>query len=656
MSHETRTAQITVVQYAPDFPAGEAGWRMSPSVIPLNDADAIGSTIATAELQETLGAHVPPGTSGNRVVDRRTAVLRPGMAVRLLVSDPNGTITGVLNRTQVKFTAYWWGTVVGKSREITGGDDAEPLFGQSRTITWACEEARGMLARMRVTCSIVAGAQVNRVIPFNETYPGGNCSADGTAFDLSGSGEPWTHQTAIDYLLANHARPRCAGMGGSTGSLTWVVDWSASLLQWLGADSAWLPYLDPRDRDVLSLIEQIAASSRGLTWTYAIVGQVATITFRSLSPTGVSYTPAGSPTVGLGANTPQDLDLRYTRFVTDPQYLRDSTGYDYIVVMGDRPLRHVTFRFPGDLIPDVSWTTSDPADDEGDPSGLTGAWRVFQIAPTWNPGALSTTDPFLRAKISSDPNGLPDGVRSYGTTLPLDALDLTDRLGIENSDGGTGRPGGEQGAILISNPSNATLAEDQSDAIQIATSQWPPRIILGTSAADSQTIRDWFDTYTPVAFAVTIGVREWEPLQVAWMRPRAQWPSSTPRVLQYPLPDAQEISRSNRALVGVDTSGNVIGGGGGSTTFRDNTPMVALQLALLRGRYEVEGGTVTWTSKYQIDIATSGPTALGAMIGNVLTPEGSEVCNAVISMRQRDHVAKTTSYTTLRPDFLPELQ
>jgi hypothetical protein len=659
MTIPTRIVPIVAVQYAPGFPSDDAGWRLNPSIIPIAGCEMIGSAVANVEMLELLGNHAPPGTSGNRVVNRPTALLSTGMAIRLLIEDAAGTISGILQQKERKFKAFWWGTVVGRGRAIEGGDATTDPFAPVRRIQWTCEDAKGTLARQRVAYSYLGSTRIDRVIPFNESLAG-NCRSTSTTidgqsvrtFDCSSSRVPWTYRKTLDYLLASHGRPQNAGLQGPVGGLTWVIDWSSSV--WLGADTAWLPYLNPCDQDVLAILDRLAPISRGLSWNYTVSGQTATIRFISLSPNAINY---GG--LGLAANPGVDLDLRQDRFVEDLRFVKDATGADWIVVYGERPLRHVSFDFPGDLVPDDSWTTSDPADDPGSPAGITGAWRVYKISPTWDPagGPGGSANPWVRNSISSLPSGLPDGVRSLKTPIPsVDALELTCNLGIPNSDGATGKPGGDQGPILVSNPTVAGQAEDFSDRIIPTISNCPPRIILGTSAEDSQTIKNWYDSYASSgkAFTITVGVREWSNLALGWMRAPEDWPSVTPRTLSVPVPDALEISRSNGATVGCDASGNRIGASaGGSTTFRDNLDTLRLQLALSRARYEVEGGTCTYLSRCLIDASTSGPTALGTMWAKVYGPEGTETCNAVVSGRFWDFQQMTTSYTSVRPDFLP---
>jgi hypothetical protein len=669
MTIPTRLVPAVLVQFANNWPANDAGWSTAPTLIPQSAEALLGSQIGTAAILELSGYVAPPGVPGVKVGIPRSNILRVGKVVRIIAEDSAGTITQVINKKPKQFKAIWWGTVVGQSRDVPGGDVTESTYTSAIKTSWICEEAKGQLARSRVCYSYLKSNKISRVIPFNEglgasanigaNRSSGTYTVDGQSvytFDRGTTAARWKYKDAVDYLLASYGRAQAAGIDGKTeaeslnmgtGGLRWRVEWTGS--PWTGADVASLPYLDPADQDVLSILNRIAGADRGLSWTYEIDGEEAVIRFISLTPSDISY---GS--TGLLQNVAEDLDHRQNRFILSMRYQADATGYDYIVVQGDRPLRHVTFAFPGDLIPDDSWTTSDPADDSATPDGLTGAWRSYRIATSWDGsgGAGGTATPYVRGKISGG-DGLPSGVRSYQAAMPSDGLDLTTGLGIPAYYGtGTDRTGGEQGPVILActTTNNTNKAEDFSDRMAVAVTSAPPGIVLGLSPGDSQTIKSWYDGRgTAPAFYVTVGVKEWAPLQVAWMRSRGSWPNGTPRVLCYRIPDATEVSRSNGVRMSVDTSGNVQGNASGETSFRDNTDTLKLTLALLRSRYEVQGGTVTWTERAKIDTTTE----LGTMIGTVWMPDSYETANAVISSIAWDFTSSTTSYATTRPDFQP---
>lgn len=672
MTVPIRRAPAVLVQFARNWPENDAGWSTAPTLIPQAAEKLLGSQVGSAVILELSGYVAPPGRSGNRVGQPRSNILSVGRVIRIIAEDSAGPIIQVVNGNPKAFAAIWWGVVVGQARDVTGGDVTESTYTSAVKTSWICEEAKGQLARTRVCYSYFLDtylSRIDRAIPFNEGLGasanlGANRSSSTIAvdgqtvyvFDRSASADRWKYKDSIDYLLAAYGRSQAAGIDGAPfafgptvglGGLKWRVEWTGS--PWTGADVASLPYLDPADQDVLSILDRLAGSDRGLSWTYEIVGQEAVIRFVSLTPTAISY---GS--TGLAQNVAEDLDHRQNRFISAMRYVADATGYDYIVVQGDRPLRHVTFTFPGDLIPDDSWTTSDQADDSATPDGLTGAWRSFRINPNWDGlgGAGGITNPYVRGKISGD-DGLPSGVRTYQDAMPNDGLDLTTALGIPAYYGTTSdRTGGEQGPTILActTTNNANKAEDFSDRMAVAVTNGPPGIILGLSPGDSQTIKSWYDGRgTAPAFYVTVGVKEWAPLQVAWLRSRSAWPNATPRVLCHRIPDATEVSRSNGVRMSVDTSGNVQGNAAGSTSFRNNTDTLKLTLALLRARYEVEGGTVTWTEGTMIDTTTE----LGTMIGTVYLPDTSVDANAVISSISWDFTASATSYATTRPDFIP---
>jgi len=671
MTSQKRQIPACLVQYAANWPTSDAGWTTSPNLIPLRAARMLGSKIGEATILELSGYFAPPGTPGNKVGAPRSEILYAGAVVRLLVQDSAGTITQVVNRKPQQFRPIWWGVVVGKTRSVDGGDVTESTYTSAIKTTWICQDAKIQLARTRV-CYAYYGStpqRLDRVIPFNEgggsnpTF-GGNRTAntvtidgqDVYAFDRSTTSVKWTHRDALDYLLAAYARPQAAGLAGGTGlygpapavgGLTWAIDWTGT--PWTGAGTARVPYFDPYDQDIISLMDRLAGSNRGLSWDYSIDGDVATIRFISLSPQVITY-----GAMSLDANPGITLDHRQNPFIRSMEYTQDSTGYDYILVQGERPLRHVTFAFPGDLIPDDSWTTSSAADDAASPDGLTGAWRTFRISPSWDPGAGAggTDDPFVRGKISSREDGLPNGFRGYQSGLPVDALDLTPNLGIPAYYGtSSNRSGGEQGPTLLActTTADATKAEDFSDRIAVAITNAPPVITLGLSPGDSQTIKSWYDGRgSHAAFYLTVGVREWAPLSLAWCRESRDWPNGNPRVLCHRIPDAIEVSRSNGVRMSVNSSGTIQGNAAGSTIF-DGSSMnwLYMTLALLRARYEVEGGTIDWTEGALIDSTT----ALGTMIETLEMPDQPATINAVISSISWDFTDSTTGYTTERPDF-----
>lgn len=673
MTIPTRTVPAVFLQFAKEWPSDDKGWTTSAALIPETAQKRLGSQIGTANITELMGYYASTGRSP-MVGKPISSVLDLGYVVRFLVTDAAGTIKFMVNRQPTLCKVLWYGVVVGESRPVDGGNLAESTFQSAITKTWYCEDAKTQLARTRVCYSYYGATpiRIDRVLSFNEglggsTNVGGNRSATTTTidgrsvytFDRSTSCTVWTPRSALDYLLAAYARPQAAGIAGGTGlfgpapaigGLTWVIDWTST--PWVGAATARQPYLDPLDQDVLSLIDRIAGGDRGLTWDYDIVGDTATIRFISMSPVAISY-----GATGLLANPGITLDLRSNYFAENVSYTRDSTGFDYISVQGDRPLRHVTFRFPTDLIPDDSWTVASAAEDTESPDGLTGAWRTYRINPAWDPsnGAGGTTDPYIRGSISSLEDGLPNGVRGFLAGQPHDVLDLTTSLGIPAVYGVTSnRSGGEQGPVLLActTANDATKAEDYSDRISIAVINSPPIITLGLTPSDSATIKGWYDGKgtNPVAFYLTMGVREAAPIQVAWVRETSAWPNGNPRVLCHRIHGATEVSRSNGVRMSVTTGGVINGNAAGTTTFQDNLSTLQQTLAILRARYEVEGGTVAWTERALIDSTTE----LGTMIENHALSDDLVTVNAVISEVSWNFRNSSTSYATTRPDFQPK--
>lgn len=635
-----------VVQYARGLPTSDQGWTTSYRLNPIRASRTTGITIGTAEIEEYLGANKPPGTTRTPVVDIRTPELAVGMYVRFLASAPlTGSVTVMMAGREFKLRQFWVGIVTGYPRAIIGGDDEEPLFGQSRIIRWRCEDLRVILSRIMISDALVltngTPQWLGRPLDFNPDLGFGNktflnYTVNGRSipvFDLNpGTAYPWSGSDILNYAAVAHGMPTLPDGSSAVGSIIWGLGTQG------GQGKVAVKASD--GPSLLTLIERVAPESRGLTWwldhAAASQGNYVPMGMTSTSPTAIGYTDSlNFTTITVpAAATQRALDLRANQFVVDHSFVADSNGFDVLVVeSSERPTRIVTLR-KADLLPD-GWTLSD-AVVRGD-NNVWGPWQTFNIDPA------SAT--FL-AQLNNVTDATNEFRRKAGPNPPtIQGLELTSDLGVAR---GFSTAGGDPQRPVICYQIGGYWQQLDGD---VSMRQTPLGVDLGSTTSHAVKLRSSTD------FTVTLGVKEWSTLKVWWIRNRSQWPSDIPRIKRVQVPGVAHISSAPGIVIGADGYGNLLELSP-ETVFTDYRYALMSTLAELRARYEVQGGTVTWTeSACEPFLHNQGEAIayeLGTLITTVATPDGLVTANAVVSAIEWDFVNATATWTTQRPATLPD--
>lgn len=644
MSNQTRTKPAVIVQIAQGFGASDATWTTPQTV----DSDAatvgLGQVIGTVTLTETIGDVKPAGSIDNKVVRQPASALAAGMCVRLLVQDPTGSVTGVLFQQQITFRPFWWGVVIAPVKPINGGTQVPTTVGFSQSYQWLCQCTKSPAGRAGLGYGhdLTSGTlrRLEYLPVFNDTLRGnmsaGTTTIDGQtvrAFDFGPTGTRWTAIEAVKYLLAAFGRPQPLGVDAPAGPAAWVLDPATLTLAGL-ALAFRLPRMDLGGGQLFDALQAVITPDRGATWGNTVVNDQ--IRVQVYSTTDVD--------TGQGVATPVALDLRENIFVRDLQLQRDGGGFDYIEVVGERPTAVMTLKFTSgatgastdQLIPDPTWLRTDiPTDRFG--SGEAGTWRRYRLNPAGNFAAL-------RNQLSAAVGGVPDGTRTAAGSTPSPlALELTSDLGVGQGFATTGDP---------QRPLVRVGSTDQRLEFPVAVLQDPPGVELGSDVINGQDLAGWLMS-TGTELWVTIGVREWAPLKVAWMRTKSAWPAAGPRILTKRDPRFRQVYVLPGTWQGDDTAGAPIFTGGGGLMAYDSTSDMQTLLGLLRARYEVEGAIVSWAERGIIDVLS---TPLGTFIGTVKTNGADETARAVVWQKTWTFGSSCeTSYTTERPPINTDL-
>jgi hypothetical protein len=638
MSNQTITRPAIMVQAARAFQPSDEGWTTLGSIGTDSATAGLGTVIGSTTLIEDFGDVKPAGHYLNRVMRYPASSLVEGMCIRLLVQDPSGTVSGVLYQRQVTFRPFWWGIVVGKNRPINGGTKTPDTIGWSQRVMWACQCLKTLLARTDLCYGHEnTSGTLNRLefLPvFNDQFRG-NCSTgtatiDGQAvsvFTFGATSTRWTALNVVRYLLAAFGRSQPLGVRDPSSVVKWMLD-PATLATATAALAYTVPRTDLGGGTLFDALNALITTDRGLSWSVTVSGDTALITVHITTDVNTGFGVAASPIT---------LDLREDIFTTDHGVVRDGNGYDIIEIIGDRPTTVMTLKFTGgasgaasdQLIPDATWTrTTVPLDSLG--AGEAGTWRRYRLNPTGTWSALRNT-------LSSLSSGVPDGTRTAGGVAPSPlALEITTDLGVGQGFAMTGDP---------QRPLVRVAGVDSRLQYPVTPLQDPPGIELGSGVADAQDLAGWLMDSTPYELWVTVGVREWAPLKVGWQRDRATWPSASPRTLTIRDPRFRQVFVASGTWQGDDAAGAPIYGGG-SVVF-DSTADMQTLLGLYRARYEVEGGTLTFTKRGQVDVLTI---PLGQFIAAAKTTDVDEIVRAVVWTKTWSFTGTSaTGFTTERP-------
>lgn len=645
-----RVLPLSIVETATALPAADDGWAQVNHLTPRTASQGILAAHGAATITEDLGLMVLPGS--DQVTEVTTSAMHQGLLVRLLVEVlPGGDATGAVTRTWVDKTQRrmkpcWWGMVRSVRRIVGPGTNQE--------LTWTCDELWAWLDRVKlVNCPALHGngtvQTLHRWPVIDPELTGSRSSAKqtvngrsfyvfderrGTAAEEGGTlSDHWTARDLVELWLAMAKAPSYLGVSDAGAGMDWQIGDGGDLLDWP------THRLDLHGDSVLAALRQIIDHRRGLTASKRVVGSTVYIDIRSTAAAAVD-TGDGWKVPAAPANV---LDISATDgqglFRGDAEVIADATPADIIVVTGGRPLVGLTLWWTRDdgtsaLLPD-GW---DPAHDP-DPLVDTSVWRRWRINPAWN--GLTWNSP------SDPPRGISHPVDTDGKRLINVASSSLRGIGMAhelpwgpmftNKPGDAERPRAwvYEGGQMTELDTTITPLED------------PAGLELARDAGEAERIQGMMSA--GATLLVTVGVYEPAPLQVVWQRPKAQWPSPTPRVVTYDRPSLSQKRGVATAVKGIDDST----GGALRTeteTIRDDgLGFLRRMLALLWVRHATPGAAATIPIDGYIDTRDSyapGTFVTGLKVSATVT----EPINSQITARTWDFDRGTTTLTTERPD------
>lgn len=463
--------------------------------------------------------------------------------VRLVLAevDENGRVT--------TGTTLWHGFV-------ESVDESDPTIASLKVT-----DLGALLAR----CYLTRGWEVNGggttlvepgFLPAFNAIPGGDRLATiwmGSHYvhDRRGGGSPWTAFQIADLLLIRGMRPDLPGAHAGATAIKWRMDPASA--------GDYTP--DTQDFDgktVAAALDELFSAKRGLAWRITVSGEYAQVLVIDLD--------------NPGANLDTTDDLGWT----EPKIQRRRDGYDYVLVSGSRPLVGITLAYTigasdNALEPD-GWTpgaTADAALDAALLASLDGAaytapeWRRFKIRPAWNGQQYNTPGVGLRNDLVDGDSVTPmDGSRNYEPPVPPpNSLEIERQLPCSAAFGADPL-GPRQTPVVVAG--KAGTWQDLSDVCKPTpvggnnndrSDQTPTVLLLGDTAEDADRLREAMGA--DGTLLLTIGVREWAPLQCAWQAGEDARSKISPRVYRLKRPGTEEWLCLEGCVKGVDSSGNL---------------------------------------------------------------------------------------------------
>lgn len=447
---------------------------------------------------------------------------------------------------------------------VSNVDDSDP----KRAIAKA-DDLGALLARTYLTRGFEAGGTAGLdlvdpgYLPAFNAIPGGDRSDvpwdDGLppgfqsyVHDRSASSfNDWTAFQIIGLLLVRAMRPDMPGAPAAT-AIPWRLD----------AASAGDYTPDTQDFNGLTVaaaIDKLINAKRGLAWRITVAEGFAQVLVIDLDVAGT------------------DLDTTADLGWKDARIQRRRDGFDYVQVSGSRPLVGCTLWWTrgetdGALEPD-GWdpATADAALDAALLAGLAGAaytapeWRRFRIRYTWDCLNYQKADVGLRSDLVDGTGNTPlNGTRRWSTTTPPATMLEIERHLPCSPGFGDDPTGPRQSPLVIAGvsgswqdlsqkcrptPSGNSGGADRSD-------QGEAIITLGESAEDAAALRDAIGA--DGTLLVSIGVREWAPLQCVWTADLADWSPLAPRVYHLRQPGMEEWLMLDGTVTGLDEDGLLV--------------------------------------------------------------------------------------------------
>lgn len=520
-----------VVQRATSLPASDDGWSIAPDVEALSTRRGVGNDIGSTMLEMVWGEVHDPNRQD---IDTRRP--DPPLAVDDLVRlvDSSFDKYGIL-----QLGAERW---IGIVEQI---DWSDPLRAQVKAVDLGICLARIYATRGHELDASGALLVDPGYLPSPNAIPGGDCSsaaqADGYyVYDRRGTGQPWNAYRYADYLLRKAMLPDLRGAPAAS-AIPWRLD-PASPVE---LDYAFETF-DPNGKSFAEIMDILFGARRGLTWRTTTAGGYAQVLVCDLDADGDPL------------DTEDDLGW------DKPTIQERRDGYDYVTISGARPLVGITLWWTrgvtgGALEPD-GWdpATADAAlntalgEENGGKPYDRPEWRRFRLRIAWDgsqyDGSASGSGTVGLRAVLADPetNDPPNGDRWFGPGAPPPTSLVIER-DLPAGEGWTdSTTGPRQSAIVIAGA--AGRWEDLSKeckptpvggaATSARSDQGTVVIVLGDTAEDADRIRKAVGANGTLL--VTIGIREWAPLQAAWAAPQDAWSIQSPRVYGLRRPQLEE--------------------------------------------------------------------------------------------------------------------
>lgn len=647
---EIRQVKATCVQVCGTLAALDSAWVTLPWLEYLGSDDGCGQVVGSASFRQIAGARTAVNSSKLRQVEESPGInTLAGRLLRVLEEDTEGVVE-IEGR---KWSVFWHGRVIG--RAPTPARDGEGNGWD--VIEFTAMGIAGMLTQLPIRrgWALSGSSDATVVDP-------GTCllfNADGSGFRSTAThlvngqavyvhdvndiaaGYRWTARQILELVLAGAGQPE--DFNGAITGWPWYLNDPDGCL-------AYYPEtIDLHGRTLFDALTLLAGERRGMTWRAVVLpgADFVTIQVRSASPVAITVgaftLPASSETIAL--------DYTDDAFVEPPRFAFDySNMADEIVVLCGHSWIGLTIEYGVDLSDGWSPSSQDDWAVRPELSYVADVYRRFVINADYN------------GKNSEADNGLADqrlyafdaayGQGGYvGDTtftdaaqrvLPARALvaERTLPCGVGFT---TYRLGARQEPVIVLKVEDVAGSESEEEptfsyidatgalgwGVMIETDPPAVRIEDGSLGLDI----NGFIYGAPDSgnrMLVTLGLRELLPMTVSWVRPRAQWPCSVPRVKTVPVPTLERWMVLEGTVMGVNEDGTLK-----KTTedvvVRDDLPSAQGILALLRAWFAVPDGSVTIVDQGRIDRRAA--TRPGVLVTTVTTGSGTETINWIITRR-----------------------
>jgi hypothetical protein len=594
----TRYTDPILVQTAASLPPSEGGWQTCNYTRAIQATDGIAPLVGEATVETHYGQVLEGGT----LVEVPRAAAPPlGWLVRL-AHDTRPRL-----RDLGAATPFWWGIV-----------DHQDIDPDNRCVRSTCLSLAALLGRIALTrgWELNNGTVVDpgEMLPFNAFSAGDRSEfvQDATyVHDRAALAARWSAAEIAELLVL-----RATTVGWCcvlAPSLTWALDTDGIVDYDPGT-------IDLSGKSLAEALTALFPRSRGMSWYITVSGDTATIHAVDLAD--------------WGGATPLTLDGPEIQGLT---VLEGGDGVDLAVIYGARPLIGMTLEWnPTDeycaLIPD-GWTPGEAADTVLDEAEALAAesptppvydrpeWRRWKINPLWAGTQYGTASAGLRAYVDGDYT-LPDGTRSVLSNTPATPALTLERFTPWGEQFSTGPTDQRQSPVVVAGTASAFV--DLSETCRPtplsaegpgATQQVQAGLALGDTIDAARALHDAVGEDGTVL--VTIGIREWHPLCVAWLKDRDRWPGPHPRVLRIEQPRLEQWIGLSGSVKGVDEDGLPVLTTS-DATIRDDTARLTALAAQVGGRWNLDRGSASWIDRGTIDCAPDW----GAVISSITDQYG----------------------------------